>query len=77
MATYDDPLRMTYTVAAAAIDTLSADLLSVAGPADMQGRLESIAAVNTNAVTGAASAIEIGDGTTTDEYGSLSSPTPA
>ena len=77
MITYDQPLRMTYTILAAAIDTLSANLQSVAGPKGLQGRLESIVAVNTAGVTVAASAIEIGDGTTTDLYGSLSVPVSA
>lgn len=74
MITYDQPLRMTYQIAAAAIDTLSANLLSIAGPKGLQGRLEAVVAVNTTAVTAAASAVEIGDGTTTDLYGSLSVP---
>lgn len=74
MITYDQPLRMTYQIDAAAVDTLSANLLSVAGPEGLQGRLESIVAVNTTGVTGAASAVEIGDGTTTDLFGSLEVP---
>ncbi len=77
MATYDQPLVMTYQVDAAAVDTLSANLLSIAGPEGMQGRLESIVAVNTTEVTVAASAVEIGDGSTTDLFGSLSIPASA
>ena len=77
MATYDEPLLMTYQIAAAPVDALSANLLSVAGPEGMQGRLESIVAVNTTEVTTTPSAIEIGDGTTTDLFGSLSIPASA
>lgn len=75
--TYDLPLSITYTIAAAAIDTASADLLSVAGPAGMSGRVDSIVAVNTAAVTGAASLIRVGDDSDNDKFATLSVPVSA
>lgn len=70
---YDQPIYQTITLAAAAVDT-DATLMQIVGPAGKTGRLESISSVVLNAVTVAASLIEIGDGTTVTKYGSLSIP---
>lgn len=70
MAGYDNPVHITYTLAAAAVDA-SATLLSVQGPFGLQGKLVAVGAVVTTAVTVAATEIEIGDGTDKDKFGSL------
>jgi len=77
MSTYDNPVRIPYQIDAAAIDTANSNLLSVAGPKGMTGRLAGIIAVNTTAVTVAAAAVNVGDGSTDDLYGSLSVPVSA
>ena len=73
MITYDQPLRMTYQLAAATVSS-EADLLKVAGPKGLEGRLVAITTVVTTGVTTAATDIDVGDGTTGDLYGALVVP---
>ena len=76
MATYDNPLRMVYQIDAATVSS-AADLLKVAGPKGMEGRLVAITTVVTTGVTVAASDIDVGDGTTGDKFGTLVLPISA
>lgn len=70
---YDNPIYQTITLPAAAVDA-NATLTQIVGPRGLKGRLVSIGSVVLNALTDAASLVEIGDGTSVVKYGSLSIP---
>jgi len=76
MATYDNPVRMTYAVLAAAIDT-AGTLLVMSGPKGMQGKVESITFVATVATTDAATLLSVGSVGDTDKYATNTVPVAA
>lgn len=71
--TYDDPLRVSYQLNAASLAT-AAELATYVGPAGKQGRVESISALVTTAVTVAPSVVTVNDLANTVVGGSLSVP---
>ena len=72
MSTYDNPLRMTYTLAASAIDAASTKLMIV-GPTGKKGRVSAMTAV-IFAATDIATLVRLGDSATGAQYGTLSVP---
>lgn len=68
MATYDNPVRMTYSILGAAVDSAGV-LLTMCGPKGMQGRLVSITFVATVATTVAITKLSVGTVGDTDLYG--------
>ena len=76
MITYDQPLRVSYQINGASVAS-EGDLLKIAGPSGLEGRLTSISTVVTTGVTTSDSDIDVGDGTTGDKYGSLVVPVSA
>lgn len=73
MSEYHAPLRTTHVLAAATLSSL-AQLLTFAGPAGKQGRVDSISVAVTTGTTVAATVVSVGDGTDVDAYGTLSVP---
>jgi len=69
MATYDEPTRITYEVAAMNFVGGASEDLVLTGPPGLQGRLHQITYILTTGVTVAASTIDVGDGTDVDAYG--------
>ena len=76
MIAYDNPLRMTYTLPASAVDTIGTKL-SVMGPAGKSGRLAAMGAVVTTATTTTVSIISVGITGTLGKFGSLTIPVGA
>ena len=71
--TYDNPLHITYFLAAATLSS-AADLLDIAGPKDMEGRLVAMSSIVTTGVTTTANAVDVGDGSDDDLYGTMLVP---
>lgn len=76
MATYDSPVRMTYSALAAAVDT-AGTVLIMSGPKGMKGRVESITFVATVATTVAATILSVGSISDTDKYATNTVPVSA
>jgi len=70
---YDNPIYTSYRFATATIDTAST-VATLVGPAGKKGRIEALGTVITVEVTGAAGAVNIGDGTDDDAYAIHSCP---
>jgi len=76
MTTYDQPVRTTHNVNAASLAS-AAELMQIAGPAGMKGRVESVTCVVTTGVTVAASDINVGTTSDADAYATLEVPVSA
>lgn len=73
MATYDNPLRITYTLTAVSVAS-AADLLDIVGPVGLQGRVVAIAAVVTTGNTTAAGTIDVGSAGDDNAFAVLTIP---
>ena len=76
MPTYDQPIFITYFLAAATIST-AADLLDIAGPKDLEGRVVAMSSIVTTGVTTTATAIDVGTGSDDDAYATMTIPVSA
>lgn len=76
MATYDNPLRMTYMLANSAIDAASTKL-KIVGPVGMVGRVAAMTAVITADTTDSATLVRLGDDASGAQYGTLTVPIAA
>lgn len=76
LGTYSQPLVLSYTTRAAALDT-SGEIINVAGPAGYVGRLIDVAVNVTVEVTGSDTTLQVGSADDADAYGTLAVPATA
>ena len=76
MATYDNPMRITYTLTAVSVAS-AADLLDIVGPLGLQGRVVAMAAVVTTGNTTAAGTIDVGSAGDDNAFAVLTIPIAA
>ena len=76
MITYDHPLVITYSLRAASVVS-DANLLNIAGPEGLQGKILALATVVTTGVTVAASTVVVGTDAANALYASLAIPISA